>query len=681
MHVELSLQEATERVKKLREEILKLNYEVFVLDQGSVSEPVRDALKKELIHLETLYPELITPDSPTQRVGSVLSGRFAKVAHQSAKWSLSDVFSVEELKAWEERVQKMLGETTAGRAQVEYVTELKLDGLNITLWYEQGSLIRAITRGNGVEGEDVTHTVRTILNIPLRLSEELDMEVSGEVILPKSEFAKMEGFANPRNAAAGTVRQLDPQVAADRGLQFFAYSLGANNLNTKFAQKVPKTHMQILELFKELGLPVNTHAALHCSAEASLEYLENWSKKRESLDYETDGIVFKINSLEQQELLGYTAKAPRFAVAYKFPATQTTSVLQDIQIQIGRTGAATPVAILNPVLVAGSTVSRATLHNAEEIARKDVRIGDTVILQKAGDVIPEVVEVIESLRPTDSKPYEFPTHCPLCDTALEKPEEEAIHRCPNRQCPGRTHESFTHFVSRGAMDIDSLGEKIVDALIDFGMIQDPADFFMLTKENFLELPLFKEKRADNVYQAIQDKKTVPLHRFLFGLGIRFIGEQTAKEFTEFLRTKTTQKILSPSQLKDLLEACSEEELLEIDGFGERIAGSIKEWISDPHSQELLDKFDRVGLHFILPEAKQMNPAFAGKTFVITGTLSKPREYYKKLIEDGGGKVSGSVSAKTDYLLAGEEAGSKLKKAENLGIKTVNEQDFENLAGI
>lgn len=652
---------AQQRIEQLKKEILQRNYEYFVLDESNVSEAVRDSLKKELLALEAEFPEFVTPDSPTQRVGSALSGKFPKAMHKSRKWSLADVFSVEELKEWEERVEKAVGDC-------EFVTELKLDGLNITLWYEEGKLIKALTRGNGGEGEDVTHSIRTIKNVPLALFEPATLEVSGEVILPKSSFEKMkvEGFANARNAAAGTVRQLDPAVAAERDLEMYCYELGENNF-----EALP-TQSAILERLKSLGLPVNANFEVHKSAEASIAYLEKWAAARDELPFEIDGVVFKVNEKRKQELMGYTAKTPRYAVAYKFPAMQTTTVVEGITIQIGRTGAATPVAELRPVLVAGSTVSRATLHNEDEIERKDIRIGDTVIIQKAGDVIPEVVEVLHNLRPADSHAYQFPLECPMCSTALIKPDEEAVRRCPNPQCPGRQRENFLHFVSRGALDIDAIGEKLVDQVIEFGFVKDVADFFTLTKEQLLELPLFKEKKAQNALDSIEARRTVPVQRFLYGLGIRFVGEQVAKLLAEFLLSKSTVETPTPRTILELLRSTTQEELEGIEGFGERIAASVYEWIQNPLHQHLLEKLHNVGLTLTWPPKKAVVEGIAGKTFVITGTLTRPREEFKTMIENAGGHVSGSVSKKTDYLLAGEEAGSKLDKANELGVTVLNE---------
>ena len=661
----MNKEDAKHRIQKLKAEILQRNYEYFVLDQSKVSEAVRDSLKRELISLETEFPEFITPDSPTQRVGSILSGKFPKVKHKSRKWSLADVFSMEELKDWEERAEKAVG-------SCEFVTELKLDGLNITLWYEKGLLAKAITRGDGGEGEDVTHTIRTIKNLPLRLFEEVTLEVSGEVILSKKAFAKMEGFANARNAAAGSVRQLDPAVAAERDLEMYCYELGENNLDELPLQS------GILERFKKLGLPVNKEYAVHASADAALHYLEKWAKKRETLPYEIDGVVFKVNEKQKQELMGYTAKTPRFAIAYKFPAQQSTTVVEGITVQIGRTGAATPVAELRPVLVAGSTVSRATLHNEDEIKRKGIRIGDTVVIQKAGDVIPEVVEVLPNLRPAQSSAFIFPKECPLCGTTLERPEGESVHRCPNTDCPGRKRESFIHFVSRGALDIDTLGEKVVDQVLEFGFVKDPADFFTLTKEQLLELPLFKEKKAQNVLDSIQARREVELERFLYGLGIRFVGEQVAKLLAEYVHEKSGEAKPTSTVILEILKASTQEDLESIEGFGERIAESVLEWVANPYHQKLLEKFDHVGLHLKWPPKKQSVEGVAGKTFVITGTLSRPREEFKTMIENAGGHVAGSVSKKTDYVLAGEEAGSKLETAKELGVRVLDEMEFTAL---
>ncbi|MFA5792369.1 MAG: NAD-dependent DNA ligase LigA [Candidatus Gracilibacteria bacterium] len=663
----MNKQEAKVRIEKLKNEILKRNYEYFVLDESNVSEAVRDSLKRELIALENEFPELITPDSPTQRVGSALSGKFPKIKHKSRKWSLADVFSLDELKDWETRVEKAVGKT-------EFVTELKMDGLNITLWYQKGVLAKALTRGDGVMGEDVTHTIRTIKNLPLKLFAEIDLEVSGEVIMSKKSFKNLEGFANPRNAAAGAVRQLDPLIAESRNLEMYCYEIGESDAN------IPANQSDKLEFLRKLGLPVNRKYQVHKSAEDSINYLENWQKNREKLPYEIDGIVFKVNDKNKQDILGWTAKTPRFAIAYKFPAEQTTTILQAITVQIGRTGAATPVAELKPVLVAGSTVSRATLHNEDEIKRKDVRVGDTVIIQKAGDVIPEVVEVLKDLRPEDSKPFVFPVACPICDGKLEKPEGEAVSRCVNIDCQGRKREAFIHFVSRNALNIESLGEKVIDSLVEFGFLKDVADIFTLTKNNLLELPFFKDKKTQNILDSIESCKNIPVERFVYALGIRHVGQEVAKLLVNNLQKQSTNANLDPLVLMELLQNSTVEELQNIEGFGGRIAESIIAWIRQEKNQNLLKKLNQVGIKLLWPGEKKQVEGISGKTFVITGTLSRPREDIKKDIEDAGGHVAGSVSAKTDYLLAGEEAGSKLQTAQELGVAILDEETFSKMIG-
>lgn len=661
----MNKEQASQRILKLREEILRRNYEYFVLDKSEIPESVRDSLKRELIELETAFPELITPDSPSQRVGSVLSGKFPKLKHKSKKWSLADVFSTEELKDWEERVEKAVG-------RCNFITELKIDGLNITLWYKKGILERALTRGDGTEGEDVTHSVRTIKNLPLKLFEEVDLEVSGEVYMPKKSFENLgTEFMNPRNAAAGSVRQLDPSITAERDLRMYLYSIGENNL-----QDPPSTQSELLKKFMELGLPVNPEFQVHNSAADSLHFLEKWEKKRDELPYEIDGVVFKVDEFSKQEELGFTAKTPRWAVAYKFPAEQTSTILEKITIQIGRTGAATPVAELRPVLVAGSMISRATLHNEDEIKKKDIREGDTVIIQKAGDVIPEVVEVLKNLRPENSEEYIFPKNCPICNELLIRMENEAAWRCPNENCPGRKREAFLHFVSRQALNIDTLGEKVVDGLLQFGFIHDTADFFTLEKSTLLNLPLFKDKKAQNLLDSIELHKKVELNRFIFALGIRFVGEQAAKLIAAHLNF--SEDLISPDQFLSEMQKMTFEDIKLIDGIGEKIAESIFEWFHNNENINIINKFTKVGLTLIPPQQIKEREGITGKTFVITGTLSRPREEFKKEIEMAGGKVSSSVSAKTDYLLAGEEAGSKLENAKKLGIKILDEEAVRRL---
>jgi DNA ligase (NAD+) len=655
--------QAKERIEKLKEKIKKLNFQYFVLDKSEVSEAVRDSLKKELVELEAKFPQFVTKDSPTQRVGSALSGRFAKITHITPKKSLADAFSAEEIKEWQQRIQKLIpGE------KMEYICELKIDGLNITVQFENGEFVRAITRGNGVQGEDVTHAIKTIESLPLTLREKVDLEVSGEVFLPKKAFEKMnqgeeEKFANPRNAAAGTVRQLDPKVAAKRKLDLFFYEMGANSLSKK-----PAAQKEVLDKMKELGLRVNPSTKKFKTIEEVIKHCEKWHEKRHDEKYEIDGMVIKVNALNQQKKMGHTAKFPRFMLAYKFPAEQSTTTVEDIQIQIGRTGALTPVAHLKPVLIAGSVVSRATLHNEDEIKRKEVKIGDTVIVQKAGDVIPEVVEVLKDLRTGTEKAYKFPKKCPICGEEALKPEGEAVLRCVNPGCAGTQERALIHFVSRAAFNIDSLGEKIILQLLEYDLVKDPSDIFDLQKEGFLNLPLFKEKRAENVYESIQEAKNVTLPRFLFSLGIRFLGEKGSFDLAEEIGDVQIPK------LKEILQDLSIGGLKMIDGVGEKMAKSIYDWFHSENNIELLDKLYEAGVR-IKFEDKQTK-TLQGKSFVVTGSMeSFSREEIKKMIRERGGDAGSSVSGKTDFLVCGKKAGSKLEKAKTLDVPVITESEF------
>ena len=704
----MDINEAKERIIRLREEIKKRNYEYFVLDKSTVSEAVRDSLKRELVELENHFPSLITPDSPTQRVGSVLSGKFEKVTHITPKKSLQDAFSADDILQWYERISKLVpGE------KIEFVCELKIDGLNISIHYRNGKFVRALTRGNGIEGEDVTHTVRTIESIPLELNKNVDVEVSGEVYLPKDSFEKLNKqqealgedlFANPRNAAAGAIRQLDPKVVAGRNLDAFFYELGQNSLDD-----YPELQEDLLETFKGLGLKVNPEWKKCGSIEEVIKFCESWHEKKQKMPYEIDGIVIKVNSRDQQIKMGFTAKFPRGMLAYKFPAEQATTTVEDIQVQVGRTGALTPVAHLKPVLVAGSTVSRATLHNEDEIARKDIRIGDTVIIQKAGDVIPEVVEAIKTLRTGKEKKFHFPHECPVCGGEVERKEGESAHRCINEDCFAKKRRTFYHFVSKGALDIDGLGEKVVDELLDIGLVHDPADIFSLEVADFYNLPLFKEKRAQKVFEAIQSKKHISLDRFLFGLGIRYLGEKASRDIAKFIlrnlrragpaprieiRPSTVQSSLfeeeilpaeveikdafTPADTVKTMQLVSAEDIGNVEGIGDTVAESLIEWFADAQNIKLMEKFNEAGITFSVSETKE-NPAVSGQSFVLTGTLqTMTRQHAKALITKGGGHVHSAVSAKTDFLVIGENPGSKLKKAQELGIKVLTEDEFKIL---
>lgn len=669
--------EAKIRIEKLKEKIKELNYQYFVLDQSEVSESVRDSLKQELKKLEEEHPDLITPDSPTQRVGSVLSGRFAKIKHITAKKSLQDAFSEEDVRDWFTRISKIVPPE-----KIKFVCELKIDGLNITLHYKNGQLEKGITRGDGEEGEDVTHSVRTIESIPLTLNEPIDLEISGEVYISKADFQKINEdqkrqgediFANARNAAAGTVRQLDPQVTASRNLSAYFYELGQNSL-----QNPPKTQQAILEKFQELGLKVNKEYQIFGSIEDVILFLKSWHSKRASQPFEIDGIVIKVDDKAQQHQLGFTAKAPRFAIAYKFPAEQTTTQVLDIQVQVGRTGTLTPVAILRPVRVAGSTISRATLHNEDEMKRKEIRIGDTVIIQKAGDVIPEVVQVLKDLRTGNEHAFEFPKKCPVCGSKVVRIEGESAHRCTNPDCFAQDRERFIHFVS--VFNIDGLGEKIVDQLLENQLVDDPADIFTITKDDFLSLNLFQDKRADNVITAIEKSKNVSMAGLLWAIGIRHVGEETAIELAHFIEAelRQSQSELTISNVLIQMQKTTIEKLEEIDGFGDKVAAEIIHWFQEEKNLEFLKKLEKVGVQ-IKPETKVSSEKLAGKSFVVTGTMqSMSRDQAKKIIREHGGKIQGAVSAKTDYLVCGENPGSKHDKAKKLGIKILEEKDLLSL---
>ncbi|MCX6734484.1 MAG: NAD-dependent DNA ligase LigA [Candidatus Peregrinibacteria bacterium] len=669
--------EAKIRIEKLKEKIKDLNYKYFVLDQSEVSESVRDSLKRELIDLETEFPQFVTNDSPTQRVGSALSSRFKEQAHSTPKMSLADVFSAEEIRDWYERIKKLVS------TPIEFVCELKIDGLNITIQYENGLFVRALTRGDGKNGEDVTHTVKTIESIPLKLNEGIELEVSGEVYLPKKSFEELNlaqaandlpAFANPRNAAAGSVRQLDPQVSASRKLDMFFYHIDRNTLHENI-----KTQEDLLKSLQHQGLRICTSYKKFPNIDDVIKFCDLWHKKRESLPFEIDGIVIKVNDLEQQKVMGFTAKAPRFAVAYKFPAAQVSSKILDIILQIGRTGAVTPVAVMTPTFVAGSTVSRATLHNEDEIRKKDIRIGDTVIIQKAGDVIPEVVEVIKDLRTGNEKEFIFPENCPVCGSPIERREEESAYYCTNKNCFAREKEGIIHFVSKKAFNIDGLGEKLVNQFLEAGLIRDAADIFLLKPEDVMGLELFKEKRTNNLFTSIENSKTIALERFLFALGIRYLGEQSSYDFAKFIVAHIQDKNnLNIKDLLGIIKTFTVDQIENIDGIGEKIGETLYEWFNDEKNQSYLEKLSGVGIK-LTTSTLESTGALAGKSFVLTGTLVDfTRDQAKDLIKQKGGKIHSSISKDTDFLVAGEAAGSKLKKAQELGIKILTESEFKTL---
>lgn len=678
-----------ERIEKLKEKIKDLNYQYFILNKSEVSEAVRDSLKLELKQLEERFPEFITSDSPTQRVGAPLSGKFAKVAHISPRKSLSDAFSFEDIEDWEAKISKLLPESE----KMHFVCELKIDGLNISLHYEKGLLVRALTRGDGVMGEDVTHSVKTIEAIPLRLPEEIDVEVSGEVYINKADFKKInddqvargeDTFENPRNTAAGTVRQLDPQVAASRKLSAFFYEIGQTNM-----EALPRNQQNVLERLSDLGLPVCTKFGFCENLEDVKKYLANATELRESLPYEIDGVVIKVNQKSQQQVLGYTAKTPRWAIAYKFPAEQSTTKVLDIHVQVGRTGALTPVAVLSPVRVAGSTISRATLHNEDEMERKDVRIGDTVVIQKAGDVIPEIVQVLKDLRTGKEHKFIFPSRCPICDSKVERKEGESAIRCTNPDCFAQDRERFIHFAT--VMNVDGLGEKVIDLLLEAQLVDELPDLFHVTRHDLLQLPLFKDKKTDKLIEALNAVKKISLDRFLFALGIRHVGEETAIALADFLREeqmdRTTendehQGILTMNDLLILTQEMNMEKLETVEGFGAKLSQEILDWFKAEKNQNLLKKMEEAGVHFQEVE-KPFSLKFKGMTFVVTGTMKTlSRDQAKERIRQNGGKVANAVSAKTSYLVQGEseKASTKEKSAKKHGVKIVTEEEFLKLLG-
>lgn len=685
---------AKARIAQLKAEIWRLNRAYFTENKGLLPESVRDSLKKELILLETKFPDLLTTDSPTQRVGAPLDSKLPKVKHHTPKESLMDAFTMEDLQEWKEQMERSLGRAAA---KIEYEVELKVDGLNMSLIYEQEKartyrLARAVTRGDGREGEDVTHTVKTIEEIPLTIEIPATInvaalpdviEIGGEVFIEKKTLAainkvlpKEEQFANPRNAAAGTVRQLDPAAAAGRDLKMVCYSLNSGAVD---ALEIA-TQKELMEFLHEVGLPVLPSYKVVSSIEEAETIYKDTAKKRDDLPYDIDGLVLKVNDKRLQKDLGSTAKAPRYARALKFEAEESSAVVLDIELQVGRTGAITPVAHLSPVQLAGTTVTRATLHNEDEILRLGLCIGDTVIVRKAGDIIPEVMEVLPNLRPKGAKPFHYPEHCPSCETKLVRPEGEVVHRCPSKNCAGIRQERIEHYASRYAANIEGMGSETVEALIAAGLVSDAGDMYFLKETDLLNLPLFKEKKTQNLLDAIERGRHLPLGRFLFALGIRHVGRETADLLATRMRW-TKNKHLSPSVFGEVLQEQSEESLLAIDGVGAVVARSIMEWIGDEDHSSLLHKFENGGVQLDVPVSSSTPQTLTGKIFVLTGTLpTLGREEAKEMIKARGGKVSSSVSKKTSFVLAGGDPGSKLDDAEKLGVKVIDETEFKKVIG-
>lgn len=653
-----------QRVAELRAAIEHHNYLYYVLDAPEIPDAEYDRLLRELQGLEAQYPALITPDSPTQRVGAAPLKAFGEVRHELPMLSLGNAFSEEEVREFDRRAREGLDVT-----EVEYSAELKLDGLAISLLYRDGVLVRAATRGDGVTGEDVTQNVRTIPNVPLRLrGSDFPplLEVRGEVYLPKAGFAALnrrqaeqgeKTFVNPRNAAAGSLRQLDPRITAQRPLRMFCYGVGKVE-----GAALPSCHYDVLQRLKTLGFSVPAEVALVRGAEGCLEYYRRIGARRDALPFEIDGVVYKVNRYDQQQTLGFVARAPRWAIAHKFPAQEEMTTLLDVEWQVGRTGKLTPVAKLAPVFVGGVTVSNATLHNQDEIDRKDVRIGDTVIVRRAGDVIPEVAGVVLSRRPADARTVHYPPRCPVCGAEVERPEDEADARCSGGlYCPAQRKEAIKHFAGRRAMDIEGLGDKLVEQLVDQGLIRDAADLYALSQEQLAALERMGEKSAANRVAALEQSKSTTLARFLFALGIRDVGEATAQTLAQHFGT-----------LENLL-AADMAALQQVPDVGPVVAESILTFFRQSHNREVIDKLRQAGVHWPEVVVERGAQPLAGKTFVLTGTLeSMSRDQAKERLQALGAKVAGSVSKKTDYVVAGAEAGSKLAKAEELGVPVLDE---------
>jgi len=663
------------KIEALREKIRHHEYRYYVLDDPEISDADFDKLMNELKRLEAENPKLVTPDSPTQRVGGKPREGFVKAKHSSPMLSLDNAYTEEELRDWERRVHEL-----TGRNDIEYFCELKLDGMSLALVYSDGRLERGITRGDGNIGEDVTLNVRTVRSIPLSIPNDklkkagipADFEVRGEMLMPLAAFRKLNEererqglatFANPRNFTAGTVRQLEPSITAQRRMDFFAYMLLKDGRT--YLDRQSKT----MDALEQAGFKVNPNRKLAKNLEEVWKFIQSWEAKRESLPYEIDGIVIKVERTAWQRELGFTGKAPRWAIAYKYAARGGVTQIEDIVPQVGRTGKLTPVAWLKPVPIGGTTVSRATLHNMDEIERLGVKIGDWVEVERGGDVIPKVVKVVEDKEhPRGKKQFVMPEHCPVCGGNVVRTPGEVDHRCVNANCPAKLQGTILHFASRHVMNIDGLGEALVNQLTERGLVKNVADLYKLTKDDLLKLERMGEKSADNVLAEIGASKKLPLERVIYGLGIRFVGERTAQFLAEHF-----------GSLDAIMDA-SAEELEEVNEVGPRIAESIVEFFGDEHNRKLVSDLRKAGLTFT-GQKKEKGTKLAGKTFVLTGTLERhTRDEAKKMIEDAGGRVSGSVSKKTDYVVTGSDAGSKLDKARELGVSVIGEEELEGLVG-
>ncbi len=659
----MTLQEDRKRIDELKDLLNQYSYEYYTLDKPTVPDAEYDKLMQELLGLEEKYPELVTSDSPSQRVGGKPLESFEKVEHRVPMLSLGNAFNEGDLRDFDRRVRQDVGE------QVSYVCELKIDGLAISLRYEDGLFVQGATRGDGTIGEDITTNLRTIKSIPLRLKENIDIEVRGEAFMPKRSFEALniereengeELFANPRNAAAGSLRQLDPKIAAKRNLDIFLYGIGST-------EELPiDSHSDGLDFLERLGFKTNPERRRCANIDDVIQFIEGWTERRPNLPYEIDGIVIKVDSFEQQEQLGTTAKSPRWAVAYKFPAEEVMTKLIDIELSVGRTGVVTPTAILEPVRVAGTTVKRASLHNEDLIREKDIKIGDYVIIKKAGDIIPEVVSVVEEKRTGEEREFAMPTGCPECGSELVRFEDEVALRCINPKCHAQIREGLIHFVSRYAMNIEGLGEKVITQLFAANLIEDVADIYRLDRDELLKLERMGEKSVDNLLNAIEASKSNSLEKLLFGLGIRHVGAKAAKTLAQVFETI------------DALQKATIEDLININEIGEKMADSVVTYFEKNEVSQLIDELKSYDVNMVykgpkLVNVEEIDSIFAGKTIVLTGKLEQlGRNDAKKELEALGAKVTGSVSKKTDIVIAGEDAGSKLDKALELGLEVWDE---------
>ncbi|MDD8020584.1 MAG: NAD-dependent DNA ligase LigA [Acidobacteriota bacterium] len=664
MDKRLNREEARKRIAELRQQILYHEKKYYVDNDPQISDYEFDRLMAELQSLEEAFPEFITPDSPSQRIGEKPVEGFRTIEHRWPMLSIENCYDIGGLKEFDERVRKLLPEE-----KIEYVAELKIDGVSMSVKYREGRYQQAVTRGDGFRGDEVTAQVKTIRSLPLTVDPAGDIEVRGEVYLPYDSFKQINEqrektgeplFANPRNAAAGSIRLLDPKEVARRHLDIFLYYIFING------EERPSQWENLQEL-KRLGFKINPHFRLCQNIEEVIGYYQEWAKKRDSLDYDVDGVVVKVNSTRQRQLLGSTAKSPRWAIAFKFPARQATTKIKDIVIQVGRTGALTPVALLEPVQISGTTISRCTLHNEEELKRKDIRIGDYVLLERSGDVIPHIVSVMKERRTGQEKPLAWPKKCPVCHSALYKEKDKAISHCLNPSCPARIRESIIHFASRRAMNIEGLGEALVDQLLASRLVKEIPDLYHLKYENLVQLERMGPKSARNLLDHIEESKSRELWRLIFALGIRLIGEKMA------------QVIARRYKDLDRLAAAQEEDLMQIDSIGPEVAKGIVFFFAQPENKKLLKELKEAGLKFKETEKATGARPFEGLTFVLTGTLSSmTRDKAKEKIEELGGDVASSVSRKTDYLIVGKEPGSKFEKARELGVRTLNEEEFLSL---